>query len=269
MSLRLTLPRFDRVGPLLRPAGRAGLLALAVAVVLVPDWPSVAERTRAGVAGWIGAQAAEADPARVYVSGAARTDLDALAQAITALGPAATPQAVRDRVEAMAWVETAHVRRHALGPWHIRLEEREPFARWQSDGALWVVDRSGHKITSQRLHRFTDLPLLSGPGAPQAAPAMLALLDQAPDLADRVHALIRMGDRRWDVRFDSGITLALPEPDAAYGPAAAWDEFVSLARAHRLLDREILVVDMRLPERLTLQLTNRGKAMVHAEKRRS
>ena len=263
------MPRFDSRSDLLRSVRRGGLMAALLGLALVPDWPGILSSTTKSFAGWADRRGADLVAPTVYVSGAKRTALETVAEKVHALGLQASPNDVRTALQALPWVAKAHVRRHALGPWHIRLEERVPYARWQTDQGRWVVDRAGRRIVASSPDRYGALPLLSGAGAPAAAPRLLPMLETEPALARRIHALIRLGDRRWDILFENGITLSLPEPSNGWGPDDAWAAFARLNRRHRLLDREIITVDMRLRERLTFRLTERGKAMIHAEKRRS
>src|SRR3546814_12866848 len=69
-------------------------------------------------------------------------------------------------------------------------------------------------------------------------------LDAAPALRPRIRAATWIGNRRWNLLFDSGETLALPEEDAA----RALVKFAELDGADRLLGKGFLRFDMRRSE---------------------
>src|SRR3546814_17861972 len=71
-------------------------------------------------------------------------------------------------------------------------------------------------------------------------------LDAAPALRPRIRAATWIGNRRWNLLFDSGETLALPEEDAA----RALVKFAELDGADRLLGKGFLRFDMRDPTKL-------------------
>jgi cell division protein FtsQ len=125
-------------------------------------------------------------------------------------------------------------------------------ALWQKDGRLAAVDADGHILTRDDLARFRELPIVIGDDAPRAARSILGVLAAEPDLYRRIEALTYVGARRWDVRLSGGIQIQLPETD----PGRAWARLADTDRRERLLERDISVVDMRLPDRLVVRLAN-------------
>jgi len=67
-----------------------------------------------------------------------------------------------------------------------------------------------------------------------------------------VRASVRVADRRWNLRLLNGIDVRLPETDVA----AAFDRLVALDHAKKLLARDITMVDLRLPDRVTVRLSD-------------
>ncbi|MBF0354464.1 MAG: cell division protein FtsQ/DivIB [Alphaproteobacteria bacterium] len=157
----------------------------------------------------------------------------------------------RLRLETLAWVREATVERLLPGRLHIRLIEREPIALWQRGGRFVLVDRDGTEIAPDLAGEFVHLPVIVGPDAPQHASALFAALAAEPDLALRVKAAVRVGGRRWNVKLDdivNGIDVRLPEAQTA----AAWTRLARLERDHQLLERNLLMIDLRLPDRLVV-----------------
>jgi cell division protein FtsQ len=162
-----------------------------------------------------------------------------------------SPEAAKTRLEGLPWVRSASVERRLPDTLRIRLVEREPFALWQRDGKLALIDRDGTVITDEKLGRFPGLVVLVGDEAPRRAAELMEMLAGQPELARRVAAAVLVGGRRWNIRLDNGIDIELPES----GSAAAWAQLARLERRDSLLARDIQVVDMRLPDRLVVRVT--------------
>lgn len=194
----------------------------------------------------------------VVVVGRARTDRDQIRDAIGVArgGPilAIDPEAVRERLESLDWIDHALVRRVLPGRVEIEIHEAVPFAIWQQDGRFTLIDSRGRKITEQNVEAYAHLPLVVGQGAAEKAAELFAMLQTQPTLKNRVQAAVRVGDRRWNIRFDNGVDLMLPETD----PAEAWNRFAVVEQEQRLLARAISHVDMRFRDRLVVRLTDEG-----------
>ncbi len=159
------------------------------------------------------------------------------------------PHAAKARLETLPWVRTATVERRLPNTVFLRLSEREPMALWQYEGKLAVIDRDGRVIPDAKATAFAKLPVLVGEDAPRNAGALLAVLDSEPDLRAQVTAAVRVQGRRWNIRLDSGIDVRLPAADTA----AAWAELARLQRSHEVLQRDVLTIDLRLPDRLVVR----------------
>ena len=157
--------------------------------------------------------------------------------------------AVRDRVEAIDWVESATVRRRLPSTLHVRVVERTPVALWQRNQRLVMVDRSGVDLGDEAIARFARLPIIVGADALGHMPALLDVMATDPSLSKRVQAAIWIGGRRWNLHFDNGLEAKLPESEIE----AAWARLVREVGDHRLLDEPIAVVDLRLPDRTVLR----------------
>lgn len=250
-----------------RALALAGTLLLAIAA----GWQAgIFATARDQAATFVGATAARAG----LVLGSIELDgLDRTSEAemIAALGVvrndpmlAIDIAAVRQRAEALPWVRAAAIARRLPDTLSVTIYERVPYALWQLDGTLWLTDDTGTRITRRNLERFFGLPLIVGEGAGVEAAQLFALLAGEPDLQARVRAAVRVGKRRWDLKFRNGVRLMLPEAGADYGPAAAWSRFAELQRQHGLLEREVTVLDMRLGDRLVVKVTPEGNRALRA-----
>jgi cell division protein FtsQ len=157
--------------------------------------------------------------------------------------------AARTRIESLAWVERASVERQLPGTIVVRLVERRPFAVWQNQGKFVLIDRDGQVVGEHDVAEFKQLPLVVGAGAPAVAAALFDLLEAHPAIGGRVVAAVRVGERRWNLRLNSGADVLLPEGQEA----AALDRLNELQESQGLLDRPLKVVDLRLPDRLVVR----------------
>ncbi|MEP9371809.1 cell division protein FtsQ/DivIB [Mesorhizobium sp. KR1-2] len=157
----------------------------------------------------------------------------------------------RERIAELPWVEVASVRKVYPDTLEVKIEERKPFAVWQRGNELFVVERDGRVIAPFTGGRHVALPLVVGYGAAGNAADFLAKMRRYPELASRVKGYIRVSERRWDLWLENGITVKLPED----GEDLALADLVNMDREVGLLSRDIAAVDMRLSDRLVVQLT--------------
>src|ERR1700676_1452841 len=159
--------------------------------------------------------------------------------------------AVRDRLKANPWIADATVLKLYPGELQIDISERSAFALWQLDGRLSVIADDGAVLEPYVSRRFLSLPLVVGKGAETRARDFLALLARYPQVRSATKAAIFVGERRWNLRLKDGLDIRLPENDVGNALAA----LSKLDKEDRLFSRDIVAVDMRLPDRLTVQLS--------------
>ncbi len=160
------------------------------------------------------------------------------------------PYEVRARVESLDWVQRAEVRRLWPSTLVVKVVRRQAYARWQEDGEISVIDYNGERLLAERAADRVDLPLVIGRGAGPAAESLLIALEDLPELRARLKALVRVGDRRWNVELNSGTIIELPEADAP----TALTQVEALHARHALLDRPVSTLDMRAPGRLAVRI---------------
>ncbi len=95
-----------------------------------------------------------------------------------------------------------------------------------------------------------------GEGAQHAAEPFLAALLRHPDIARTVEASVLVADRRWNLYLKGGVEVQLPE----FAPEQALQRLVDLDRTKKLLSRDIVKVDLRLPDRVTVRLSDDAAA---------
>lgn len=162
----------------------------------------------------------------------------------------------RKRLEATPMIREASVRKLYPGEVSINLVEREPYALWQRKGDLFLIAQDGTVIDKMDDGRFAHLPLVVGADANLRAKDYVALLAEAGPFASRIRAGSLVAGRRWNLKLDTGIDIRLPET----GTGAALQRLVSLEQDFRISEKDLIAIDMRQPDRVTMRLTEEGAA---------
>lgn len=166
-------------------------------------------------------------------------------QALTAIDL----EAVRERVEAVGWVREARVSRLFPNSLLIEVHEHDRLAVWQANGEVHVIDAQGAVIPNADPGKYPRLPLVVGVGADQAAAEILPLIAERRRLASRIEALVRVDDRRWDLRLKDGSLIQLP----ALQQEAALIQLDEMDHRERLLDMGFSRVDLRTPDAVAVR----------------
>lgn len=159
-------------------------------------------------------------------------------------------EGVRRKLLRYGWVADARVSRRLPDTLAIEIVERKPAAVWQHAQQLTLVDDKGVALEPVKLNAMPDLPLVIGPDANVQATALMALMSHAPQLKPVLDGAVWIGDRRWDLKFQSGETLMLPEGVPA--AVASLKKFAELDASQRLLGRGMARFDMRNPDQMAV-----------------
>lgn len=158
-------------------------------------------------------------------------------------------EAVRQQVERVGWVKEARVVRLLPDTLVIAVVERGQLAVWQNGGRSHVIDERGQPIPEADPGRFPNLPLIVGEGANEYAAQILPEVAARPRLRDRLEALVRVDNRRWDLRLKDGSLVQLP----AVGEAAALIQLEKLDERSRILDLGFERIDLRDPSTVAVR----------------
>jgi cell division protein FtsQ len=164
--------------------------------------------------------------------------------------------AARARLEADPLVKQASVRKLYPDQIVVEIVERTPYGVWQKDGQVRAIAADGAPIDEVQDGRYADLPFVVGEGANTRVREYAALLDAMDELKPRVEAGVLVGERSWSLKLKSGIEIKLPEVD----PQAAIATLLRLHRQTRILDRDVLALDLRAPGRVFARLSQEAAA---------
>lgn len=165
------------------------------------------------------------------------------------------PSASRQRILKLGWVASANIERRFPNTIFVHLRERIPIAVWKHKEKFLLVDSKGTIIGDSNAKHRENLTLIIGPKAPNEVMTLLPILRSQPQLMERLTAASRVEERRWNLRIDNRIDVRLPEKN----PQTAWDYLAKLQADHKILERDIIAVDLRVPERLVVRIRPAGK----------
>lgn len=172
--------------------------------------------------------------------------------------------ATRQKIQKLPWIKTVQIERRLPHILYISVQERTPIAVWQNQGTYQPIDSDG-QLVETFVSSLEGMPLILGTDAPEKTPELLSFLSQEPDINKRVKAAVRVGQRRWNILLDdidNGIIIRLPERD----PAAAWSRLARLNNTQGLLKRKVTMIDLRQPDKLTVQLEEQPKTKKSSSK---
>ena len=163
-------------------------------------------------------------------------------------------EGTRQRLLQFGWVREARVSRRLPDTLVVDIVERKPAAIWQHNGRLSLIDMDGVVLEQVKLEAMPDLPIVLGAGANLHAGELGTLVQTVPQLKAMMEGASWVGGRRWDIRFSSGETLALPEGEEASRKALA--HFAKMDEATQLLGRGFVRFDMRVPGKFIVRVSS-------------
>jgi cell division protein FtsQ len=261
-TLAVLPPRFERLRRWARRGAVLAAIAGAVALLFAIHVPQILGTYLGEATGRAGFAVKRVEPRGLHrmdpmVVYAAAFDQTSVAMPLVDL------DAIRQKLLGYGWVEDARVSRRLPDTLVIDIVERTPAAVWQNQGRLTLIDRTGRPLAPVRLEAMPDLPLVIGPDANRQFGGLAQLIAAAPQLKPLMAGASWVGGRRWDVRFQSGETLALPEGTAQAERALV--KFQRIDAAAGLLGQGYVRFDMRLPGPIVMRVSDEPGRVVGAE----
>ena len=162
-------------------------------------------------------------------------------------------EAMRATVVALDPVKSARLYVRQGNVLQVDVVERIPVVLWRNERGLQLLDNEGVLVGPAFVRAdWPELPLIVGDGADKYVTEALDLVAAAKPLSTRLRGLVRMGERRWDVVLDRDQRILLPETEAVQ----ALERVIAMDQAVDMLERDLVAVDLRLPNRPTLRMTD-------------
>ncbi len=159
---------------------------------------------------------------------------------------------IKNRLETNGWVKHAFVRRNLPSEIEIRLVERTPFALWSINNETLLVSKDGSVITNKQLEEFKKYFLIIGENANIHALELMQVIKSDLELFSKIISATRIGDRRWNINFENGVTVMLPELNLL----EAWERLKTMNKNSKIFEREIVSLDFRINDRVIIKLEN-------------
>jgi cell division protein FtsQ len=154
---------------------------------------------------------------------------------------------IRKDLESVDCIGQVSVSRVLPSRLRVSIEPRMPIAIWQHKHKFFFIANNGSVLQIRNSKDVSKFIIILGDHAPEKTPELLKLLRSDPELYQKVVSAIWIGDRRWNVIFDNGMELLLPENDYI----KAWNKFVELSKNNEAFKSfSYCVVDLRVQNRI-------------------
>lgn len=148
---------------------------------------------------------------------------------------------IKNNLQHNVWVKNVSiVERRLPNTLYIRLVERIPIALWQINGQIFIIDEEGFKITTE-ISKFHNLLHIVGSDANIYTSQLIEDLEKHPKLARKIISAVRYGGRRWDLNFEQGITVKMPDINFEH----ALDYLARMDEKNILFDQNYKTIDLR------------------------
>ncbi|AIL65025.1 Cell division protein FtsQ [Rickettsiales bacterium Ac37b] len=156
---------------------------------------------------------------------------------------------IKYNLEQIGWIDEAIIFRQLPDSVYISIIEKKPAALWQSDGILYLIDDNGDILTDKQIKDFANFIIIVGDDAPLYVKPLLNMLRTNKELYAKISSAIRIGERRWNIRFTTGLEIKLPE----LLPEQAWDYVINLYKQKNLFVNGVTNIDLRIPDKLYIK----------------
>lgn len=161
-----------------------------------------------------------------------------------------SPERINKKLENLPWVRKSILQKKFPHELVIKLQERIPRAKWQSDNKLFIIDAEGNILQETNLTEWSNLIIFAGKDAPTHADLLLNDLSHFPELLNKVVSASWISNRRWNIYLGNGIEIKLPEKDASKHLAL----IEKLDQTKNLFNRNIETIDLRQPNKIILRI---------------
>lgn len=169
--------------------------------------------------------------------------------------------AARKKLKKHPWIEDAVITRVYPDTISIKITEYPPMALWQAPDGVKIIGENG-RILADYDGNPRGLPLVVGKGADREAGSMLELMQRYPGISSQIKAMVRVGERRWDLELAGGITVLLPET----GEAAELERLSRMEAEQGLFERDVMMIDMRMADRMVVRMSQEGSELVRTRR---
>ena len=159
------------------------------------------------------------------------------------------------------------IKRKFLSTLNIKIIERHPTALLKSKNNLQVIDADGKIIGPQEGSKFSHLIIVSGDGSELEAINLTREVNRIPLPKNlKIKGGIYVSRRRWDLVFDNGLRVKMPEDYHEY--PSRFKVLIELLDKKHLQDGAIQRIDLRDKSRVYLDVSQKIKSFNRTKSRR-
>ncbi|MDD9331328.1 MAG: FtsQ-type POTRA domain-containing protein [Wolbachia sp.] len=173
------------------------------------------------------------------------------------------------------WIKDVRIHRVLPNTLHINIDEHKPFAIWKDNDKASIIDSEGkiiidnYSTTNSRVISAHDagihdgsqdrstgmkeemdlintLVVILGQNSLSNLKFVKDILESKTQLSEQVSLFVFVGNRRWNVILDSGLTVKLPEDN----PHSAWDYLNRLQNITDFSLNDWSIIDMRITDKI-------------------
>jgi cell division septal protein FtsQ len=148
----------------------------------------------------------------------------------------------------LPWVHQVTIARNMPNILNILIVEYAPIAIWQNEGEKYFSDKEGNLVPFEDLEEFKDMVLLSGLGANTNAKSLFNIFTADENLSKNVYSATWVSNRRWDIRFENGLLIKLPENNIS----DAWRRLIKIYNMPGSIVG-LKVIDLRVMDKVYLE----------------
>jgi cell division septal protein FtsQ len=149
----------------------------------------------------------------------------------------------------LPWVDKVLVARNlANNSLIIEISEYVPFAILKDGDKKYIVDKDGDMVLVDDISEYGHLVILSGKKANENVKSLFNILAINPSLNSNIYSANWVGKRRWDIRFENGLIVKLPENDIN----KAWEKLIKIYSLPGSMIN-LNMIDLRLDGKIYLE----------------
>lgn len=148
----------------------------------------------------------------------------------------------------LPWVHQVTITRSMPNILNVVIAEYVPIAIWQNSGEKYLTDKEGNLIPFEDLEEFKHMVILSGVGANINAKSLFNIFTADSNLSANVYSATWVSNRRWDIRFENGLLIKLPENNIS----DAWRRLIKIYNMPGSI-LGLKVIDLRILDKVYLE----------------
>ena len=145
---------------------------------------------------------------------------------------------INNRVTSIPWIKNASTRRLPNGNLIIKTRQHNAIAMWTDGVMYYPLSDEGTKIETP-LDKPNENTIVFSGEIPKND--LKDIITTVSTLSEYLDYITMVESRRWDLHTKNGITIYLPEDN----PASAVNKISRLNQTHKILSRNIEILDMR------------------------